>query len=109
LTLSNGSLSVGAEGSGDVSSDIARIRSSIDDSYQVTKVHVRRHDDESLGSLNVDFTEMTVTAARGGAPIASLIRAAELLAHRQPPDFTALTATQASPLTGATDRESEST
>ncbi|GLY97442.1 hypothetical protein [Actinoplanes sp. NBRC 103695] len=100
---------VGAEGSGDVSSDVVRIRSSIDDSYQVTKVHVRRpDDDEKLGNLNVDFTEMTVTAGRGGASIASLVRAAELLAHSQPSDFSALTAAQALPLTGATDPESES-
>lgn len=103
-------ISVGAEGSGDVSSDVARIRSLIDDSYQVTNVQVRRpDDDESLGSLNVDFTEMTVTAARGGAPIASLVRAAELLAHRQPPNFSALTAAPALPLTGAAGPESENT
>ncbi|MEV6637339.1 hypothetical protein AB0M54_42070 [Actinoplanes sp. NPDC051470] len=101
---------VGAEGSGDVRSDVARIRSSIDDRYQVSKVHVRRpDDDEKLGNLNVDFTEMTVTAGRGDASIASLARAAELLAHSQPSDFSALTATQAQPLTGATDPESEST
>lgn len=99
---------VGAEGDGDVSSDIARIRSSINDSYQVTKVNVRRTDDESPGSLNVDFTEMTVTAERGGASIASLIRAAELLAHRQPTDFSALTATRALPSTTAGTQESES-
>jgi hypothetical protein len=100
---------VGTEGNGDVSSDVARIRSLIDDSYQVTKVHVRRPDDESLGSLNVDFTEMTVTAGRGGAPIASLVRAAELLAHRQPPDFSPLTATPGLPLASANDREPQST
>lgn len=101
---------VGTEGTGDVGSDVARIRSSIDDSYQVTKVHVRRpDDDESLGSLNVDFTEMTVTAGRGGAPIASLVRAAELLARGQQLDFSALTATPTPPLAGATDREPEST
>ncbi|WP_410610990.1 hypothetical protein [Amycolatopsis sp. lyj-109] len=99
---------VGAEGDGDVSSDIARIRSSIDDSYQVTKVNVRRPDDESPGSLNVDFTEMTVTAGRGGASIASLVRAAELLAHRQPTDFSALTATQALSITRADSQEPES-
>lgn len=82
---------VGTEGSGDVSSDVARIRASIDDSFQVTEVHVRRPgDDASLASLSVDFTEMTVTARHGGAPIASLVRATELLAHRQPPDFSAL-------------------
>ncbi|GAB3959269.1 hypothetical protein GCM10027614_78420 [Micromonospora vulcania] len=100
---------VGAEGNGDVSSDVALIRSSIDDSYQVTKVQVRRpNDDESFESLNVEFTAMTVTAGRGGAPIASLVRAAELLAHRQPPDFTALTAFQALPITDSSGRESES-
>lgn len=103
-------ISVGAEGDGDVSSDVALIRSSIDDSYQVTKMHVRRPGDETPGSLNVDFTEMTVTASRGGAPIASLVRAAELLAHRQPPDLTALMASQTDlSSTSYTDQVSEST
>jgi hypothetical protein len=83
---------VGAEGSGDVSADVTRIRASIQDSFQVTEVRVRRPgDDEVLASLNVDFTEMTVTAEHGAAPIASLVRAAELLAHRQPSDFSPLT------------------
>jgi hypothetical protein len=79
---------VGAEGNGDVSSDVARIRDTIEDSFEVTDVQVRRiGDDESLGSLNVDFTEMTVTAKHGEASIASLIKAAGLLGHRRPPDF----------------------
>jgi hypothetical protein len=83
---------VGAEESGDVGADVARIRASIEDSFQVTEMHIRRiGDDESSASLNVDFTEMTVTAERGSAPIASLVSAVELLAHRQPPDFSALT------------------
>jgi hypothetical protein len=82
---------VGAEGNGDVSSDVARIRSTIEDSFQVTEVRLRRiGDEESLGSLDVNFQEMTVTARYGVSPIASLIRAAELLGHRRPPDFSML-------------------
>lgn len=85
---------VGAEGNGDVSSDVARIRATIDDSFQVTEVRIRRiGDDESLGALDVDFTEMTVTAKHGGSSIASLVRAAELLGHRRPPDFSMLEGT----------------
>lgn len=97
---------VGAEGSGDISSDVARIRASIKDSFQVTEVHVRRiGDDAPLASLSVDFTEMTVTAEHGGASIASLVRAAELLAHRQPPDFSALTGSRAAPVANGPDQQ----
>ena len=81
---------VGAEGSGDVSADVALIRANIEDSFQVAKVRVRRiGDDETLRGMHVDFTEMTVTAERQ-LPIVSLVRAAELLGHRRPPDFSAL-------------------
>ncbi|MEU0557455.1 hypothetical protein [Dactylosporangium sp. NPDC006015] len=96
---------VGAEGSGDVSSDVARIRASIDDSFQVTEIHVRRPSDASLAGLSVDFTEMTVTARHGGAPIASLVRAAELLAHRHPPDFSTLTGSRAATVAEILDRQ----
>lgn len=85
---------VGAEGDGDVSADVARIRATIKDDFTVTQVRVRRiGDEESLGSLDVDFTEMTVTAWYTGASIASLIKAAEILGHRRPPDFSVLDGT----------------
>jgi hypothetical protein len=88
---------VGAEGDGDVSSDVARIRATIEDDFTVTQVRVRRiGDDEALRSLDVDFTEMTVTAKQAEAPIASLIKAAEILGHRRPPDFSMLDGTSSS-------------
>jgi hypothetical protein len=80
---------VGAEQSGDVSADVALIADNINDSFQVTEIHVRRiGDDETAARMKVDFTEMTVTAGR--APIVSLVGAAGLLGHRWPPDFSAL-------------------
>lgn len=82
---------VGGEGGSDVSGDVARIRNTINDSFKVAEVHVRRiGDDQSLGTLNVDFTEMMVTSNYRTSPIASLVRAAELLGHRRPPNFSAL-------------------
>jgi hypothetical protein len=88
---------VGAEGDGDVSSDVARIRATIEDDFTVTQVRVRRiGDDEALRSLDVDFTEMTVTAKQAEAPIASLINVAEILGHRRPPDFSMLDGTSSS-------------
>lgn len=81
---------VGAERSGDVSADVELIRANIEDSFQVAKVRIRRiGDDENLRGMHVDFTEMTVTAERQ-LPIASLVRAAELLGYLRPPDFSAL-------------------
>jgi hypothetical protein len=97
---------VGAEGSGDVGADVALIRASIEDSFQVTEIHVRRAgNDESEASLDVDFTEMTVTADHGSAPIAALVSAVELLAHREPFDFSALTASGPTPVTTGLDKD----
>jgi hypothetical protein len=68
---------------------VALIRDNIDDTFQVTELHVRRiGDDETAAGMKVDFTEMTVTA--GKAPIVSLVGAAGLLGYRWPPDLSAL-------------------
>jgi hypothetical protein len=89
---------VRAEGNGDVSSDVARIRATIDDSFEVTEVRVRWNGDvESIESLDINFTEMTITARSGGSSIISLIKAAELLGHRRPTDFSALEASGSDP------------
>jgi hypothetical protein len=91
---------VGATGSGDVSSDVALIRGTMQDNFQVTEVRVRRiGDDQSMASINVDFTEMTATGHR--VSIASLVKAAELLGRRRSPDFSGLIGGTAAPGTGA--------
>ncbi|ALG06221.1 hypothetical protein [Kibdelosporangium phytohabitans] len=80
---------VSAEESGDVRGDVALIRESIEDSFHVTDVNVRRlGDSDAATSMKVDFTEMTVTAE--AAPVASFVAAAGLLGHRWPTDFSAL-------------------
>lgn len=90
---------VSAEQSGDVSADVALIRASIEDSFHVTEVRVRRAgDDAEDACMRVDFTEMTVTANQ--APIASLISALGLLAHRRPTDLSMLVAMSARSQTG---------
>lgn len=80
---------VGAEQSGDVSGDVARIRETIEDSFQVTEVRVRRIGDDDDAGMRVDFTEMGVTA-EGRASVAALVSASLLLAHRRPPDYAPL-------------------
>src|SRR5262249_15801496 len=81
---------VGAEGRGDVSADVALIRATIEDSFRVAEVRVRRvGEDEHLRGIHVDVKGMPVTAEQQ-VPIASLVRAAELLGHRRPPDFSTL-------------------
>jgi hypothetical protein len=86
-------ISVGAEGNGDVSADVARIRASIEDTFKVGEVRVRRiGDDESAARLDIDFTEMTVTARR--ATIAALVAATALLGHRSPPNFLTLSGSE---------------
>lgn len=85
------SIRVSAEQSGDVSEDVALIRNTIDDSFQVTEVHVRVIGDEDPeAAMQTDFGEMTVTAAKK-APISNIVAALNLLAHRWPTDFSALT------------------
>jgi hypothetical protein len=54
------------------SADVALIRSSIDNSFRVTEVHVRRIGDEGQGTgMQADFGEMTLTAVKA-SPIASI-------------------------------------
>lgn len=92
---------VGAEQSGDVSADVARIRENIKDSFQVAEVRVHRvGDNEPAPGMKVDFTEMTVTA-NGQAPLASLVNAAGLLGYRLPPNFSALVDTGSRPQPGS--------
>jgi hypothetical protein len=82
-------ISVGVEGTGDVSADVARIRASIEDTFKVGEIRVRRiGDDEDAARLDIDFAEMTVTAGR--ATIAALVAAVAVLGHRAPPDLLAL-------------------
>ncbi|WP_147459959.1 hypothetical protein [Actinokineospora cianjurensis] len=81
---------VSAEQSGDVRGDVRLIRDSIEDSFHVTEVHVRRIGDDTADSvMRTDFADMTVSATNG-APISSIVSALHLLAHRWPADFTSL-------------------
>lgn len=93
---------VGAEQSGDVGADVALIRASIEDSFQVTEVRVRRRgDNDSAAGMKIDFSEMTATAER--ASIASLVAAARLLGHRRLPDFSVLVDVEARSRYGVDD------
>jgi hypothetical protein len=80
-------IAVTAEESGDVSADVRRISDTIEDSFRVTEVNVRKIGEEA--GMTVDFTEMSVTASPR-ASIEALVTASALLGYRNPPDFAPL-------------------
>ncbi|ANZ39114.1 hypothetical protein BBK82_26600 [Lentzea guizhouensis] len=82
-------IQVSAEQSGDVSRNIGLIRSSLEDTFQVPKLKIRRIGDDQDAGLDTDFGEMTVTAIRA-ASIESLVTALNLLSRRRPADFSPL-------------------
>lgn len=74
-------VTIRAEESGDVARDVTSVRASLDDAFHVREITVRRVGDEDSAGIDVDFSEMTATAAQG-APLRSLVLAAGLLAYR---------------------------
>lgn len=79
---------VSAEESGDVASDVARIRESLQENFRVTEALVRVPGSDYEESIRVDFRRMTATVERGVLPVSELGSAAlSLLGHRYPIAF----------------------